>query len=578
MFRASIYIVVCSARNRLRQRLRRLREPRYLLGAIAGALYLYFSVFARMWSSERSAARRRSRGAPQTPAALTALLASGPALTGLLLLLTTAVSWIMPFDSGLLDFSDSEVAFLFPAPVSRRQLLIHRLMRSQLGLLFGSIIAGVAVPSASGGYGRLRLGVAMWMLLVTGKVYFTGISLARARLASASAHARRVAWLPVAVLIGALAIVGTPLTRAFMRAPVTDINDALERLGAVSLMPLPHIVLWPFMTVARPFFAPWPGPYLAALGWSALVLVATVGWVLMSDEAFQDAAAEAVEKNAAAKTAQIPRFSARATGLSLALTGRPELAFAWKGAQQTMRIVDRRSLARLVAILFSLSVFAVSVSRARSLAVMLGVFCTLGAGFAILMSPQVLRMDLRDDLRHLELLKTWPVKASAVVRGEMIWPGVLATVTAWLFLGLGLFLSAGVFTRTSLDLRVSVAVAAAVLAPALIFGQFAIHNGVALMFPAWVPLGNQRPRGLDAMGQRLIMLGGTWLALVAMMLPGVLAGGIVWFAFRAFIGVGALVPAAVVWAMVVAIEVLLATEALGPAYERLDVTAVERAE
>jgi hypothetical protein len=30
--------------------------------------------------------------------------------------------------------------------------------------------------------------------------------------------------------------------------------------------------------------------------------------------------------------------------------------------------------------------------------------------------------------------------------------------------------------------------------------------------------------------------------------------------------------------MVVAIEVLLATEALGPAYERLDLTAVERAE
>ena len=30
-------------------------------------------------------------------------------------------------------------------------------------------------------------------------------------------------------------------------------------------------------------------------------------------------------------------------------------------------------------------------------------------------------------LRHLELLKTWPVKASAVVRGEMVWPGVAIT-------------------------------------------------------------------------------------------------------------------------------------------------------
>ena len=62
------------------------------------------------------------------------------------------------------------------------------------------------------------------------------------------------------------------------------------------------------------------------------------------------------------------------------------------------------------------------------------------------------------------------------------------------------------------------------MAPALVFAQLTIHNGVALMFPAWVPLGNQRPRGLDAMGQRLIMLGGTWLLLVIMTLPGAIAG------------------------------------------------------
>jgi hypothetical protein len=380
------------------------------------------------------------------------------------------------------------------------------------------------------------------------------------------------------LLLAALAIVGTPLARSFMTAPVTSVGDALARLGAVSVMALPHIVLWPFMAVARPFFAPWPGPYLAALGGSVLVLVAAIGWVLMSDEAFQDAAADAAAKNVSAKTAQVPRFRARDTGLSLSPTGRPELAFAWKAALQTMRIVDRRSLARIVAIVMSLSVIGVSVSRAEGLAVMLGVLSTVGAGFAILMAPQVLRMDLRDDLRHLELLKTWPVKASAVVRGELIWPGTLATAIAWVCIGLALFLSAGVFTRTSLDLRATVGAAAALLAPALIFAQFTIHNGVALMFPAWVPLGNQRPRGLDAMGQRLIMLSATWLALIAMALPGAAVGSIIWFAFRRFIGISALVPAAAACAVILGIEVLLATEALGPAYERLDVTAVERAE
>jgi ABC-2 type transport system permease protein len=577
MIGASVFIIACSARNRLRQRLRRLREPRYLLGAIAGAVYLYFSFFARIWSSRRNAARRGSRSPSPAPAAMAAVFAAGPALAGVMLLITTAVSWIMPFDSGLLDFSEPEIAFLFPAPVSRRQLLIHRLMRSQLGLLFGSIVVGVAVPSTSG-YGRLRLGVAMWLLLVTGKVYFTGISLARARLASADPQARRVAWLPVITLAAALAIVGVPLARAFMAGSVAGVNDALARLGAVSLLPLPHLVLWPFMTVARPFFAAWPGPYFVALGWSALVLVATVAWVLLSDEAFQDAAAEAVEKKASAKTAQGPRFRARNAVFPLNLSGRPELAFAWKAATQTMRIVDRRGLTRLVAIVVALCVFAVSVSRARGLAVMLGVFATVGAGFAILMAPQMVRMDLREDLRHLEVLKTWPVKAAAVVRGEMIWPGTLVTMIAWLFLGLALLLSAGVFSKISLEIRASAAAAAAIVAPALIFAQFAIHNGAALLFPAWVALGNQRPKGLDAMGQRLIMLAGTWLALVTMALPGVAAGAIVWLAFRRFIGVGSIVPAAAVAAMILGVEVLLVTEALGPAYERIDVTSVERAE
>jgi len=39
-----------------------------------------------------------------------------------------------------------------------------------------------------------------------------------------------------------------------------------------------------------------------------------------------------------------------------------------------------------------------------------------------------------------------------------------------------------------------------------------------------------------------------------------------------------LVPAAAMAAGVLAVEVLLATEALGPVYERLDVMAVERVE
>jgi ABC-2 type transport system permease protein len=305
---------------------------------------------------------------------------------------------------------------------------------------------------------------------------------------------------------------------------------------------------------------------------------ACVAWVLKSDATFQDAVEEVVARKAQQPGRAAVTYRARGTGWALAPTGRAETAFAWKAAMQTLRVVDKRSLFRLAAVVFVISLASVSIGRARGLAAIVGVFAIAGAGFAVLMAPQILRVDLRQDLSHLELLKTWPVKASAVIRGEIAWPGALITVSAWILIGLALFLSTANFSKVDLSWRLGLAGAAVLLAPALVFAQLTIHNGVALMFPAWVALGNQRARGLDAMGQRLIMLGGTWLLLIVMTAPGAFAGAIVWFAFRTFLGPGALLPGAIVCAGVVAIEVLTATEALGPLYERLDVLAVERAE
>jgi len=573
MWSASFYIIVCSAKNRLRGRLTRLREPRYLLGALVGLAYLYFSVFARLRGS-RSAAGRRRAVPPAAGAALSALRASVPAVMGTGLLTAAALSWAIPFGSGLLDFSEAETAFLFPAPVSRRQLLLHRMMRSQLGLLFGAAIMGLAVPS-SGGLARLRIGVAMWLLLFIGKAYATGLTLTRARMTTAGRSTRRSPWLPLGLIATAVVIVGTALVRAFSIGPISGVEDAIGRLVQATSSGLPAVVLWPFIAVARPFTAEWPGAYVRSLVWAIVVLGSVLAWVLRSDEALQDAAADAARKRAAAKSAPASPMRVRAASLPLALTGRPEIAFAWKAALQTMRVVDRRSAARLAAVVVSLSVIAVSGAASRGIAVTLGIFAASGAAFAVVMGPQALRIDIRQDLQHLELLKTWPVRASAVVRGEMLWPGALVTMIVWILLGLALFLSAGVFTEASLELRVVVALTSAVVAPAIVFAQFAIQNSFALLFPAWVPLTNQRARGLDAIGQRLILLGGTLLVLVVTTLPGAAVGAVVWFALRSVVGAVAPVPAAAAFTAVIAIEVLLISEMLGPVYERLDLTAIE---
>src|SRR2546427_1807257 len=132
MISASLYIIVCSAKNRIRRRLQRLREPRYLVGAIVGVAYMYFSFFARMRGARASIAsgRRRSGRPPELPAFF---VQAGGSLVALGLFALAALSWLGPFNSSMLEFSDAGTDFLFTAPVSRRALLVHRLMRAQLG-------------------------------------------------------------------------------------------------------------------------------------------------------------------------------------------------------------------------------------------------------------------------------------------------------------------------------------------------------------------------------------------------------------------------------------------------------------
>src|SRR6185436_91161 len=99
---------------------------------------------------------------------------------------------------------------------------------------------------------------------------------------------------------------------------------------------------------------------------------------------------------------------------------------------------------------------------------------------------------------------------------------------AWAAIVSALALSAAAFTRVPFAMRAWIAAALAILAPAAIAAQFTVHNAAAIFFPAWVPLGPQRPRGLDAMGQRLILFFGIVFALGVMLLPGVVPAGLVW--------------------------------------------------
>ncbi|HEV3141070.1 MAG TPA: hypothetical protein VGY57_11165, partial [Vicinamibacterales bacterium] len=490
-----------------------------------------------------------------------------------------ALAWLRPMSSGMLDFSEAEVDMLFTAPVSRRALILHRLMRAQLGLLFTALITSLIYPSAA--TGRLRWAVAMWIVLSTARVYFTGVTLARGRITAKSAAARRAAWSPIAISIVGLGVVGLALFRGFYAPPPNDIADVVARIQTLFSSGLTAIFLWPFVTLIRPLGTTGVWPFLASLVPALAVLGVTIAWVMQTDQALQDVAEDAAQQRATKATAAAPAIRARG-GFRLATTGRVEGVFLWKNATAMIRGTSGLTLIRyfvpLIIVAVSLSAALMSASRARGLAMTV---CSVAVGiaaFCVVLGPQIVRTDLRSDLRHLEVLKTWPVRPAAVVRGEMLCPAVVLTSIVWLAVTCAAILSEAGFPQLSMAWRLSGALGAFLLAPAFIAAQLMIQNAAAVFFPAWVPQGDQRPRGLEAMGQRLILLAGVLVSVLIFFLPGAIVSAILWFAFYRWIGAAALPIAAIVCTTIVGIEVLAATEMLGPAYERLDILSVERAE
>jgi hypothetical protein len=116
------------------------------------------------------------------------------------------------------------------------------------------------------------------------------------------------------------------------------------------------------------------------------------------------------------------------------------------------------------------------------------------------------------------------------------------------------------------------------MVPALVGTQYAIHQAAAVLFPAWIP-SDQEMRGLEAAAQRLILFAAVALALVVMVAPALVFGGAIGVLIYRLVETPlAVVPAAAVSLALVAMEVFAVTELLGPVYDRLDLSGIERVE
>ena len=123
------FYVASTVKNRVLARVRRLKQPRYLVGLFVGLAYLIV-VFSR---SGPRPVTVDGQAVPIDPA-------TGAALFTLIVAVVMLLSWALPDSEAGLDLTETEALFLFPAPITRAQLLGFVLARGLFPLLITAVI------------------------------------------------------------------------------------------------------------------------------------------------------------------------------------------------------------------------------------------------------------------------------------------------------------------------------------------------------------------------------------------------------------------------------------------------------
>jgi ABC-2 type transport system permease protein len=564
-----------SWRNRLLTRVRRLRQPKYLFGAVVGGLYFYWYIFRSLG--------RGGRGALFSPEHND----MAQSIAALFLLVMVVLAWIMPHGRAALNFTEAEAAFLFPAPISRRTLIHFKLLKSQTVILFSAVFMTLIGRSWGGGNFLLRT-IGWWVVFATFNLHIIGSSFAVTRLMDRglSNWLRRVLVLAVAgVVAGAIVLW---LRATLPQPPTAGRTLDFAWLGSYANQvlhagPLPY-VLFPFRLVIAPYFAVSAGQFLIALGPALVVMGLHYWWVVRSNVSFEEASLELSRKTAERITAmrsgnwQAARKPAksRRPPFQLRPTGPPAVALFWKNLISAGNMFTARIwLFLLWTAVFGGIMMKTMTERSEGAGAALAFFALILTGLSLFWGPQMLRNDLRQDLPATDVLKMFPMPGWQVVLGEVLAPAVMLAGAQWLLLLVALFLFPNKFEDHSVALaeRICFALAAAVVLPCVDLIAMLIPNAAVLFFPAWFQLGKDSPRGIETTGQQLILMFGQLSILAVSLAPAAAAFAIVFFVSSRLLPFGLCVlPSGVIAALILLAEAGLGIKLLGGVFERFDLS------
>jgi hypothetical protein len=365
--------------------------------------------------------------------------------------------------------------------------------------------------------------------------------------------------------------------------PDTKVFSALASyVGQVlAARPLPWL-LAPFRLAVAPLFAADAKDFCLALGPVLGIIALQYVWVIRSNVAFEEASVELsrkfAERVAAVRSgnwqARKPKKGKRPP-FELRPAGWPAVAIFWKNLISAGQFFTGRAWFYLIWITVIAGVVMRSGARHSDGGAFLAIMAVSLGLISVIYGPQILRHDFRQDLRVADVLKMYPMPGWQMVLGEILAPAAILAGAQWalLLVAFLLFPASATHAPVPAVLRIAVALSAALVLPCVDFIALLLPNAAALIFPAWVQLGKDTPRGFETMGQQLILMFGQIIVLTLSLLPAALAGAaagfIAWFLFGKVLA-AAVVPGAVAAALVLAAEAALGVHLLGKAFEHFD--------
>lgn len=566
--RALAYLHARTAVNRLRAQAARLRSPRYIVAVVLGALYLWWALFR----NARLGATPLTRGVTGDTVQL---------LVATFVLVSSARWWLFGGDRSTLAFTPAEVQFLFPAPLTRRTLVMAKLVRLQLTILINTLLFSVLLRGGAAQGATWQRGIGLWMLFSTLALHRLGAALVRASAMEHGAAGRRRSLGPMLIFGALVAAVAYGLLSdrlALEVAATGGVQSFLEGVVRSLRAPIPNAALWPVHKLLAPIFAAGTAAWWGSVPWAFALLLAHGAWVLRLDGAFEETALEATQHRAErvqrVRASQLGEARSKKGKLArvptLAVRGRPEVAIAWKNIAAALRGGAWRT--QLITFTLALGLLAVVsyLASARAGEVFFGV--AIGwVAVMLFLGPLWMRFDLRHDLSRLALLKTFPIPGWRLVTAEIVAVTALHTVTVW-----ALLVVPAVTLLREPDLwngPVGVPLALTLMLAVPVFNalMFTVQNATALLFPAWVRLGAES-RGFETMGQNLLTTAATTLVTaVALVFPVGLAALTWWLLdWSAW----AMPAAAALGALVVVGELLPVWRWLGTVFDDLELTDV----